>query len=331
MDRIGQDQHADLAAELGQRVGQGIAVLSTLTEASARLAAEEMRRRARREEQQHTDEDRRDRDAQRLAGESDKLAQYAARQRVEHDQRVVGQAADPDWLARADLLDLATVWRTARAREHEGPEYAEAAERVEERLRQMYPRPMDLYDQRVSAGVPRADAMRTAAQEMARTPVMRAHGGGRAAALHPGDVAIGEAAFAAAVTDEQIRLSTGVDPRDYAEQLDQLGAGGAAAAQALRETLAARAGQDLADGRSDAATPDNPATAVNEHTTGLVDHKRATADGERDSAAAGTRNAAQLAAEWYPEGLNHPAALPGHVAGKRPAATSPTRTAGRTR
>ncbi|MEV4212600.1 hypothetical protein [Micromonospora sp. NPDC049662] len=335
MDRIGQDQHADLAAELGQRVGQGIAVLSTLTEASARLAAEEMRRRARREEQQHTDEARRDREAQKLGGESDKLAQYAARQRAEHDQRVVGQVADPDWLARADLLDLATVWRTARAREHEAPEYAQAAERVEDRLREMYPRPMDLYDEAVRAGVPRADAMRTAAQEMARTPVMRAHGGGRAGALHAGDEVIGDAAFAAAVTDEQIRLATGVDPSDYAEQLNRLGAGGAAAAQALRETLAAQAGQELADGRTDAAAPDNPATAVNEHTTGLVDNKVATGDGERYSAAAGTRNAAQLAGEWYPEGLNHPGALPPHVAGKRPATTtstqSQTRAAGRTR
>jgi hypothetical protein len=335
MDRIGQDQHVDIAAELGQRAGQATALFATLLEASARLAAEEMRRRERSEQQQQAAAEKREESSRRLRQQSDELAQHAARQREQHDRRTVSQAGDPDWLAHADLLDLATVWRTARTREDDFPEAAEAAEKVEQRLRDMYPRPMDLYDEAVRSGVPRADAMRTAAQEMARTPVMRAHGGGRAGALHPGDGVIGDDAFAAAVSDEQIRLATGVDPAIYTEQLHRLGVAGEAAAQALRETLAAQAGQDLAEGRANAATVDDPDTAVDERTTiGMPDSAQDIGDANRNSAAAG-RTAAQLAGEWYPGGLDHPGAIPDHVASKRPAnaapAQNPTRTAGRTR
>jgi hypothetical protein len=50
MDPIGHDQHVDVTAEVGQRLGQGLAVLATLGEAAARLAAEETRRKQRREE-----------------------------------------------------------------------------------------------------------------------------------------------------------------------------------------------------------------------------------------------------------------------------------------
>ncbi|MEN3308859.1 MAG: hypothetical protein V7603_5061 [Micromonosporaceae bacterium] len=334
MDQIGQDQHADMAAEVGQRLGQGLAVLATLSEAAARLAAEEMRRRERREEA----DAQREKVAEKLRQRGDQLAQHAARQAAARDKRVIAQATDPEWIAQADLYDLAEVWRTARAREHEfGPEARAAAETVEERLRQMYPRPMDLYDEAVRAGVPYAHAMRTAAAEMARTPVMRAHGGGRAGALPAGAEPVGDAGFAAAVSDEQIRLATGVDPAAYAEQLHRLGTGGEAAAQALRETLATRAGQQLAAADRDAATDDNPATVgVDEHATvGMPRHSRDTGGAERDAAAAGTRTAAQLAGEWYPDGLNNPTAMPSHVASKRPAEATPTqkpaRAAGRGR
>src|SRR5205823_10207262 len=119
-------------------------------------------------------------------------------------------------------------------------------------------------------GTPRADAMRTAAAEMARTPVMRPHPGRtRDRALGPADEpAFGDETFAAAVVDEQIRLATGVDAEDYLAELRRLGPGGEAAAQALREALTARAGRETAQGRADAATPGNPATpGVDEHAT----------------------------------------------------------------
>jgi hypothetical protein len=340
MDQIGHDQHTDVTAEVGQRLGQGLAVFATLGEAGARLAAEEMRRRERREEQakqqRHADR-RRQKAARRLAEQADRLAQHAARRRAQHDRRVLAQALAPDWLDRADLLDLATVWRTARVREGEFPEARAAAEMVEERLRQMYPRPMDVYDQAVRGGTPRAEAMRAAAAEMAHTPVMRPHGGRRSAAVGGAGTVVGDAAFTAAVSEEQIRLATGVDAETYTAELQRLGAGGDAAARALREALAARAGREMAQGRRDAATPDDPSTVgVDEHTTvGMPRNARDVGEANRDQAAAATRTAAQLAGEWYPEGLHHPTGVPAHVAGTQPATAVPintrTRAAGRSR
>jgi len=348
MDQIGPDQHPDVAAEVGQRTAQALAMLATLSESAARLAAEERRRRLLLQEQREEAADRQAEDARKLRAQADKLAEHAARQRAAHDRRIIAQVADPDWVASADLYDLAVAWRTARVREHQFPEAQGAAEAVEERLRDMYPHPMDLYDQAVRGGVPRADAMRTAAAQMARTPVMRPHPGGtRAGALGPADEPPAGVdafnAFTAAVADEQIRLATGVDAEDYLAELERLGPGGEAAAQALWETLAVRAGREMAQGRADAATPDDPTTpGVNEHATvGMPRNASDVGAANRDSAAAastgtpGTRTAAQLAGEWYPEGINHPAAMPAHVAGKRPATTVPTqapaRTAGRAR
>jgi hypothetical protein len=343
MDQIGHDQHPDVAAEAGQRASQAAAMLATLGEAAARLAAEERRRRLVLQQQREEETEQQAKDARTLRARADKLAEHAARQRAAHDRRIMAQVADPDWLARADLYDLAVAWRTARVREHQFPEAASAAEAVEERLREMYLRPMDLYDEAVRNGAPQADAMRMAAAEMARTPVMRPRpGGSRAGALGPASgPPIGDEAFAAAVADEQIRLATGVDADDYLAELQRLGPGGQAAAQALREALAAQAGREAAQSRADAATPDNPTTpGVNENATvgmprNAADMGAANRDAATASAVGDPRTAAQLASEWYPEGINHSGAVPAHVAARRPANTTaaqtPARTAGRTR
>lgn len=318
MDSIGQDQHPDAVAELGQRLGQGLAVLATLGEAAARLAAEEMRRKEAREEQ--AEKVRAARNKQQAA---DRLAHHAANRRAaQHDRRLIAQTLDPDWIARADLLDLATVWRAARVREREFPEARVAAEQVEQRLRQMYPRPMDLYDQAVAGGASHAAAMRVAAQEMAHTRQARPHGARRSPAVESGpEPAVGADGFEAAVRQERARLADGVPPAAYTEELERLGAGGTAAAQALREVLAARADQQLRHSHTDAATQDDPDTAgVDEHaTTGLPRNARDTGDADRDHT--GARTAAQLAAEWYPDGLHNPAAMPAHVASRQPANT----------
>jgi len=316
MDGIGQEQHLDAVAEVGQRLGQGLAVLATLGEAAARLAAEEMRRKERREED--AEQLRAARDDQQAA---DRLAQHAANRRAaQRDRRLIAQTLDPDWLARADLLDLATVWRAARLREGEFPEARAAAELVEERLREMYPRPMGLYDQAVAGGTCRAAAMRVAAQEMAHTRPARPHGGRRSAAITPGtEQLVGAECFDAAARQERARLAEGVPSAAYADELERLGVGGTAAAQALREVLTARAGQQLRESHTDAATPDDPTTAgINEHaTTGLPRNARDIGDADRDHA--GARTAAQLAAEWYPEGLHQPGVVPAHVAHRQPA------------
>jgi len=315
MDGVGQQQHPDVVAEVGQRLGQGLAVLATLGEAAARLAAEEMRRKEQREEA--AEKVRAARDKQQAA---DRLAQHAARRReAQRDRRLIAQTLDSDWLARADLHDLATVWRAARLREGEFPEARAAAEQVEERLREMYPRPMDLYDQAVAAGASRAAAMRVAAQEMAHTRPARPHGGRRSAVIGPGPEPVGSDGFDAAVRQERARLADGAPPVSYADELERLGVGGAAGAQALREVLAARAAQELRNSAAEAATPDDPTTAgVDEHdTAGRPRNAGAAGAANRDHADA--RTAAQLAAEWYPEGLHHPGAMAEHVANRRPA------------
>ncbi|GLI00923.1 hypothetical protein [Phytohabitans aurantiacus] len=333
MDGIGQGQHPDAVAEVGQRLGQGLAVLATLSEAAARLAAEEMRRRARSEEdaeraeeREHGEREREERKRERENAKDrneDELAHHAQRRRAaQRDRRLIALTLEPDWLAHADLYDLATVWRVAWLREGEFPEARMAAEQVEERLREIYPRPMDLYGQAVANGVSRAAAMRAAAFEMAQTRPSRPHGGQRSAGIEAGpEPVVGVDGFDTAVDQERARLADGIHGAAFAEELERLGAGGAAAAQALREILQARAGEHLGHAQAAAATPDDPSTAgVNEHATmGLPRSARDVGEGSRDQADA--RTAAQLAAEWYPEGLHHPAALPADVAVRQPAST----------
>ena len=86
--------------------------------------------------------------------------------------------------------------------------------------------------------------------------------------------------------------ATGVDAEEYLAELRRLGPGGEAAAQALREALTARAGREAAQGRADAATPDNPATpGVDEHATvGLPDNAADLGAANRDTATAASTN-----------------------------------------
>lgn len=322
-------EHPEWSSEIGQRAGQGLAVLATLSEAGARVYAEESRRRERRQEQAEQRAE-----ATRTATEhADGLARHAAGLRAQHDRRTVAQASDPDWIARADLLDLARVWRTARVREREFPEAGNAARIVEERLREMYPRPMDLYDQTVTNGASPAAAMRVAAAQMARTPVMRAHGGRNSAAI--GAPPVGAEVFDTAVAAERDLLARGVDLGAYIAELSRLGAGGDAAAQALREVLAARTGQEQRQGAADAATPDDPATVtVDEHqAVGMPSNARDVGDANRDQAAAtAPTSPVALVQQWYPDGPSHGATLPAHLAGTRAAnVPTSTRTTGRSR
>src|SRR5207249_2491781 len=78
--------------------------------------------------------------------------------------RIVARTTDPDWLAGADLYDLAVTWRTARTFHDSLASAGVAAETVEQRLRQMYPEMMARYDEAVRDGTRRQDAMQTAAR-----------------------------------------------------------------------------------------------------------------------------------------------------------------------
>ncbi|MFI5843891.1 hypothetical protein ACIA8K_29755 [Catenuloplanes sp. NPDC051500] len=279
MDGIGQEQHPDFLAESGQRLGQSLAVLATLGEAAARLAAVEIRRRQWREAQD-------ERRSGRLSSPPSPTSPDADLQRAKkHDRRLIAKALDDIWLDRADLLDLATVWRAARLRETQIPEARAAAEQVEDRLRGYYPGPMRRYDDAVRAGTGRAEAMRAAVEEMARTPIMRAHGGRRSAAINGGiGMVVDPDDLDAAVQRERSRLAEGLDSRCVAD-LRRHGAAGHAAADHLERMLAA-------------------------HRTGAPGR------------APGAHTPPQTAFTWYPEGTHGAGMLPAHVAGLRPANTS---------
>ncbi len=87
-----------------------------------------------------------------------------------HQRRIIAAPTDPAWLARADLLDLAAAWRTARAHQRHFPPAVAAAETVEQRLRQLYPQAMSVYDQAVAVGTAPGAAMRAAARVLPGTP-----------------------------------------------------------------------------------------------------------------------------------------------------------------
>ncbi|MBT8226094.1 MAG: hypothetical protein HKP61_15110 [Dactylosporangium sp.] len=334
---LGREEHADPTTEVGRHLAQGLAVLATLGEATARVTAEEIRRR---EHGEDRDEQSRQK-MRRVAERSDKLsrraAQARARETARTDRHILAQASDAEWLATARLRDLAGIWRTARLRENEFPEAPGVIRRVEDQLRQNYPRLMRSYDAAMREGVTPATAMRQAVDEFTHPPRAWAHGGRTSPGIGPGQPPVSPEAFAQANTAEQIRLATGVDIDTYVQQLHGLGAGGDAAAQALRETLATRAAQHLRDAAAEAATPDDPTTpGINEHTgVGLKQQSPDLGDVAGDQAAAASRgpmprSAARLAGEWYPDGLDHPTPRPADLGGKRPANTMPTRTPGQT-
>jgi len=82
------------------------------------------------------------------------------------EQRIVAQTTDPDWLATADLYDLAVTWSTAQTFRDELASAGVAADTVEQRLRQVHPEMMAHYDEAVREGTRRQDAMQTAARHL---------------------------------------------------------------------------------------------------------------------------------------------------------------------
>ncbi|MFI5959711.1 hypothetical protein [Cryptosporangium sp. NPDC051539] len=165
-------EHPEFGSELGLRTGQAFAVLATLTEASARLAAEEARRAERAEHITAANDDL----TKRLLAQQQRLAGQAELAHESHDREFLREASDQAWIADASLDDLAHAWRIGRSREGQ-PAFATAglvAEAVEDRLRHVYGDPMDFYDRMVASGVRRSSAMKLAAEQMAimaRDPV----------------------------------------------------------------------------------------------------------------------------------------------------------------
>jgi hypothetical protein len=164
-------QHPDPTTEAGARVVEAVAVFASLAEALARARAEQLRRRAVEDENE----------ARRTVAEQ-RRKHEEARKAYRADEAVFRRANDPGWLQRADLLDLARAWRAAGTHAEHDPAAQFAMNKVEDRLRVLYPAPMKLYDQQRANGKPPEEAMRPAAAMMANLPPFtqgRPHGDGR--------------------------------------------------------------------------------------------------------------------------------------------------------
>ena len=176
------DHYPDPTTEAGARVVEAVGMLASLSEALVRARAEQHRRQAAREQiKAQQDITRRNQMEQR---EAENQRRHADRERETYaaNHKVFSQANNPDWLNQADLLDLAGAWRASGTHAETDPQAREAMEKVEGRLRVMYPAPMKLYDQRRADGMEPDEAMRPAAAMMATMPYYadgRPHGDGR--------------------------------------------------------------------------------------------------------------------------------------------------------
>jgi hypothetical protein len=107
----------------------------------------------------------------------------------QREQRLVAQTADPGWLATADLYDLAVAWRTAQTFPDDLASAGDAAETVEQRLRQLHPEMMAHYDDAVQNGTDRQDAMHTAARYLPDT-LRRAGDGALTSSVRGGPIGV---------------------------------------------------------------------------------------------------------------------------------------------
>lgn len=82
-------------------------------------------------------------------------------------------ALDPQWLARADLLQAGRAWGAAAPWADADPEAAIALRRAEERLRTLHPYAMAQYDRLREEGVGPLDAMRGSVHLFLREPHAR--------------------------------------------------------------------------------------------------------------------------------------------------------------
>jgi hypothetical protein len=155
-----QQQHDDPFGEARAQLVQGLAVLSTVSEAVARWYAVGLQRRA-------EDQAKADKAAQLSAAAREQAEQLAREAGLAEDQaerQHVARAFHDDWLAQADLIETARLWRAANRRAAGGDEWArEGMQRAERRLRTIRPNLMTFYDQFRSGGRTPAQAMQAAA------------------------------------------------------------------------------------------------------------------------------------------------------------------------
>jgi hypothetical protein len=311
-----EPEHHDPWSEGTQRAMERLMALGVLIEAGSRLAAEHARSKANRADQELRDQARRElahREAERLAAaEASRRAREWSRFAAD-DQRLRG------YLAGLLFQEVAHHWVQAARHAETNQTAATVLAAAENDLRRRAPGLMDYYDQHREDGAARQQAMAYAARDFDR------HGRGPARRHGGRPPAAGALSQIGEELDQEVtRLAGSLDPIGRARLLRNLEDNGwSAQSLAYIETLLDRAEAERRTAASTASTPDNPATAVDEHQAARPS-AAAAADGRAgdnaaDAAALATATQqstpAQIAAQSFPVPAQraltaHPSATP---------------------
>jgi hypothetical protein len=142
-----------------------------------------------------------------VAGPADSRAARSLRQQqqaLRQEARISWAAAhDPQWLARADLLQTARAWAGAASFADSDPSASSALRKCEQRLRVLHPYAMNYYDRLRSEGATPHDAMSQAAPFFARPSSAR-----------PGDAAPSRPALAEGTSADTTATAPVLDERE---------------------------------------------------------------------------------------------------------------------
>lgn len=138
---------------------------------------------------------------------------------ADHQVGLISRAGDPDFLTRADLLELARTWQAAQAHAGLFPAAGPAARAVEQRLAELYPHAFTTFEQRVARGAAPADAMRAAVRELPGTP-RRVGDGALTASVRGGPVGVNRVDLPATQIVLAGRALRDVDPDRLRQALD---------------------------------------------------------------------------------------------------------------
>ncbi|MBX7268954.1 hypothetical protein KIF24_24925 [Micromonospora sp. Llam7] len=295
-----QPEHHDPWAEGTQRAMERVMALGVLVEAGSRLAAENARSKANRAEQELRDETRREQTERKADRKAERLAAAEASRRNREWARF---AADDgrlrDYLADLPVQEVARHWGQAARHADSNPTAATVLAAAEDELRRRAPSLIDFYHLGRDAGMSRQDAMADAARYV--------WSGAGPARPHPGrPPAAGALTQVGDELDREIsRLAGTLDPIGRARLLRNLeDTGWSAQSLAHIETLLDRAEAEQRTAATTAGTPDNPATAVDEH------------QAARASAAAAAGRAGDDAADAAALATAVPPAEPARLAGE---------------
>jgi hypothetical protein len=223
-----------------------------------------------------------------VAGPADSRATRSLRQQqqaLRQEARMTWAAAhDPQWLARADLVQTARAWAGAVTFADSDPSASSAQRKCEQRLRLLHPYGMNYYDRLCSEGVAPHDAMSQAAPLFARPPTAR-----------PGDTEPARPALTEGTLGD---MTEGAASSDHGEPRSELGQPQEAEerGQQIADQLQARAraaGRPLL-GPAELALVLETVTNLPDDLITKISHR----PGQHSQP--GTRSATQVAAECFP-------------------------------